>query len=110
MTDTKTDRDKQADAEERRQRGRDHEETRDRAGETEPPYDPGRQLGDLDAALDTHEYPTTTNELIEAYGDREVESQGGWKSIEDVFAPTDNETYDSADEVRNRIQRLLCRE
>jgi hypothetical protein len=108
MTDTKTDRDKQADDEERRQREREREEARDRADEAEPPRDdPGEQLGDLDAALDTHEYPTTTHEVIEAYGDHAVESQGGWRSIGEVLAPLDDETYDSADDVRHRIQQLL---
>lgn len=110
MVDTKKDRDKQADNEERRQRERERDEARDRADEAEPPRDdPGETLGDLDAALDTHEYPTTTHELIEAYGDHEIELREGWKSIGEVLAPIDDETYDSADDVRHRIQRLLNR-
>ena len=110
MADTKTDRNKQADDEERRQRERELAEARDRADEAEPSRDnPGEKLGDLDPALDTHEYPTTTHELIEAYGDHEVESREGWKSIGEVLAPIDDETYDSADDVRHRIQRLLNR-
>jgi hypothetical protein len=108
MADTKTDRDKQADDEERRQRERDLAEARNRADETEPPRDnPGETLGDLDAALESYEYPTTTHELIEAYGDQAVESREGWKSIGDVLAPLDDEPYDSADDVRHRIQQLL---
>jgi hypothetical protein len=110
MVDTKTDRDKQADDEERRQRERERDEARDRADEAEPPRDnPGEKLGDLDAALDTDEYPTTTHELIEAYGDQAVESRAGWKSLGEVLAPLDDETYDSADAVRHRIQQLLTR-
>ena len=109
MADNKKGRDEQADDEERRQRERELEEARDRADEAEPPYEPGRQLGDLDEALENHDYPTTTDELIEAYGDREVESQGGSKSIDELLSPIDDETYDSTDEVRNRIQRLLNR-
>jgi hypothetical protein len=110
MADNKKGRDKQADDEERRQRERELEEARDRADEAEPPHDePGETLGDLDEALENHDYPTTTDELIEAYGDREVESQGGSKSINELLTPFDDETYDSPDEVRNRIQRLLNR-
>ncbi|WP_049998701.1 DUF5789 family protein [Halococcus sediminicola] len=110
MADNKKGRDKQADDEERRQRERDVEDARDRADETEPPRDDtGETLGDLDEALENHDYPTTTDELIEAYGDHEVESQGGSKSIDELFIPLDDETYDSPDEVRNRIQMLLNR-
>lgn len=110
MVDSKNDRDKQARDEENRQRERDVTEARQRADEPEPPHDQDDQLGDLDAALEDHDYPTTPDELITAYGGREVESKRGWKSIEEVLAPVDNETYDSADAVRQRILRLLYRE
>lgn len=69
------------------------EEARDRAHEAEPIHDDvGKRLGALGDALETHDYPTTTNELIAAYGNREVETQGGNKSIEDVLAPIGNKT------------------
>ena len=110
MADNKKGRNKQADDEKRRQRERDLEEALDHADETEPPDDkPGEKLGDLEEALENHDYPTTTNELVEAYGDREVESQGGWKSIDELLSPIDDETYDSPDEARNHIQKLLNR-
>ena len=110
MADDKQGRDKQADDEERRQRERELEEARNRADEAEPIRDdPGEQLGDLDEALKTHDYPATTEELVEAYGDYEIETQGGQKSLDEVFAPTDNQTYGSADDVRSRIQGLIHR-
>lgn len=110
MADTKKSRDKQADDEERRQRERELAEARDRADEAEPPRaDPANELGELDAALERHSYPTTTDELIEAYGDREVQSRGGSQSIAAVLAPIDDETFDSADAVRQRIQNLVNR-
>ena len=110
MADNKNGRDKQADDEERRQRERELEEARDRADETEPPHDdPDELLGDLDEALENHDYPTTTDEVTEAYGDRVVESQNGWKSLDELLASIDDETYDSPNEVRNRIQKLLNR-
>ncbi|WP_438268203.1 DUF5789 family protein [Halocatena salina] len=110
MVDSTDDQDKHARDEEGHQRERKGTEPRKRSDETEPPHDQDDQLGDLDAALDDHDYPTTVDELVTAYGDREVESKRDWKSIEEVFAPIDNETYDSADEVRQRILRLLYRE
>jgi hypothetical protein len=110
MTDNNTSGDKQADDEERRQQEQAPKEVRDRADEAAPIHDDARErLGDLDDALDTHDYPTTTDELIAAYGDYEVETQGGSTSIDEVLAPIDNEAYDSAVDVRNRIQGLIHR-
>lgn len=114
MADDKKGRDKQADDEERRQRKRELEEARDRGDEAEPEPEPihddaGERLGDLDEALEEQEYPTTTEEVIEAHGDREVEAQEGWKSVDEVLAPVDDETYESADDVRSRIQGLIRR-
>lgn len=106
MADDKRGRDKQAHDEERRQRERELQEARARADEAEPV---GHELGDLDEALGAHDYPITTDELIEAHGDRQVESRDGWTSIADVLARIDDETYDSAEEVRARIQSLLDR-
>ena len=110
MADNKKGRDKQADDQERRQRERELTEARDRAGEVEPPLNhPDHELGDLNAALETIHYPTTTDELIEVYGDRTVHSQRGSTAIRNVLALIDNETYDSADEVRTRMLKLLHR-
>lgn len=110
MADDKQGRDDQADDEERRQRERELEEARNRGDEAEPIRDdPGEQLGDLDEALQNHEYPTTTEELVEAYGDYEIETQDGRKPLDEVLAPTDDQTYDSADDVRSRIQGLIHR-
>jgi hypothetical protein len=110
MADNKNVRDKQADDEERRQRERELQEARDRADEPEPiDSESNDQLGDLDEELEYHDYPTTTDELISAYGDHEVETQGGSKTIKEVLAPIDNELYKSADDVRNRIQGLISR-
>lgn len=110
MVDDKQGQDEQADGEERRQPERKREEMRNRASEDEPKHgDPSEQLGDLDDALETHDYPTTTDELVEAYGDYEIETQGGAESLEEVFAKTDNQTYDSADDVRSRLLGLIHR-
>lgn len=110
MGDNKKGRDKQADDQERRQRERELQESRDRADEPEPiDTDPSEQLGELDDELEDHDYPTSTDDLIEAYGDREVETQSGSTSIEEILAPINNELYESADDVRNRIQGLIHR-
>ncbi|SFS37818.1 DUF5789 family protein [Halostagnicola kamekurae] len=50
--------------------------------------------------IDTHEYPATTEEMIEAYGDRTLELPNGSESVEEVLARLDSETFESAEEVR----------
>jgi hypothetical protein len=70
----------------------------------------GGELNELDEALEAHDYPITPDELIESHGDYRIESSGGSKSIEEIFAPIDDDTYDSAEEVRDRVLELLHRE
>jgi len=103
-------RDGRTDDEQRDQPERDIEEVRNRATEDQQKHgDPSEQLGDLDDELETQDYPTTTNELVEAYGDHEIQTQSGEKSLERVLAATKDQTYDSADDVRSRILGLIHR-
>ena len=108
MADDKQARDDQAHREEERQRERMMEDAQTRADEEEP-VDPGGRLGDLDAALDDHDYPTTTEELVEAFGEYTIEIQRGEETLEAVLASTDNQQFDSADDVRRRILGLIHR-
>lgn len=98
------------DDEEQRDPERKREETRNRDHEdTAMPGDPDKRLGELDNALEAEEYPTTTNELVEAYGDYDIETQHGTKTLEEVLASTDDQTFDSSDDVRSRILGLIHR-
>ncbi len=56
------------------------------------------QLNRTDALVDAHEYPATTEELIEAYGDRRLELQNGSETVGEVLARLENETFESAEE------------
>lgn len=110
MTDDKQGRDEKTDDEERHEPERKREEERDRGHEDRAMAgDPDRRLDQLDKPLETQEYPTTTNELVEAYGDHDIETQHGTKSLEEVLASTDDQTFDSADDVRSRILGLIHR-
>jgi hypothetical protein len=110
MPDDERNQDENPDDEQPQQPERKREEVRDRAHEDRAMRgDPGGRLGDLDEALENRNYPTTTDELVEIYGDYEIETQGGTESLEKVLAPTDNQTYDSADDVRSRILGLIHR-
>ncbi|MGB9955656.1 DUF5789 family protein [Haloferax prahovense] len=110
MPDDKRSRDENTDDEQRQQPERVVEEVRDRAHEDRAMSgDPGGRLGDLDEALKAHNYPTSTNELVEAYGDYEIETQDGTESVEEILALTEDQTYDSADDVRSRLLGLIHR-
>lgn len=104
MADTKEGRENQARAEERRQRQRRLEEALERADEAEPPTgDPEVTVADLDDALEGHDYPASTTELIAAYGDYVVETDRGWRAVSAVLSALDERTFDSADEVRRQL-------
>ena len=110
MSDDKPGRDEKANDEQQRQPERKREEARDRTHEDRAMSgDPDGRLGDLDEVLETHDYPITTNELVEVYGDYEIETQGGTESLEEVLTSTDNQTFDSADDARSRILGLIHR-
>ena len=98
------------DDKERREPERKREDTRDRDSEDRAmPGDPDKRLGELDTALEAEEFPTTTNELVEDYGDYDIETQQGSETLEEVLASTDDQTFDSPDDVRSRILGLIHR-
>lgn len=110
MSDDRQGREEHADREENRQRERELEEAKARGDEAEPLFDDESvRLGDLDEALESHDYPTTTAELVAAFGEYEVETQGDEQPLEDVLSSTADQTYDSADEVRRQILELVGR-
>ncbi|CQH61974.1 uncharacterized protein HHUB_3605 [Halobacterium hubeiense] len=110
MADDKQGRNDQADNEEDRQQQRMQAEARTRADEKEPvPDEPDDQLGDLGDAIDSHDYPAKTGELVEAYGDYDVETQDGVAPFDAVLDESDDRTYDSSDDLRARILGLIHR-
>ncbi|ADQ65741.1 DUF2795 domain-containing protein [Halogeometricum borinquense] len=63
------------------------------------------RLNRTDELINAHEFPATTEELIEAYGDQTIEHPNGSEQLGDVFARAGFETYTCADDARNA---LLC--
>lgn len=106
MADDKQSRDEKADREKESQQERMQEEARTRTEEEEPMR---VDLGELDDELTSHDYPATTEELVETYGEYEIETQDGKKSLADVLSATDDQVYDSAENVRRRILGLVGR-
>jgi hypothetical protein len=67
----------------------------------------GLEFGSLEAALDGESYPLTTAELLGAYGEREIEHANGAATLQSILDPQDEETYDSAGEVRQSILNMI---
>lgn len=69
----------------------------------------GVDIGSLADELDDHSYPATNEEVLSEYGDHEVDLMDGSKSVEEILGTVDGQeqTYDSADEVRQMIYNLV---
>ncbi len=104
MADDKSGRDKQAHDAERRQQEREIATELERGDETEPPVD-AEVLSDFEVELEELTFPATGTEVVAAIGDREIESDEGSYSIEELVPETDEETFDSPAAVRVQVQR-----
>lgn len=103
MADDKQGRDKQAhDAADRRWE-RDIAQELERMDETEPPVNDA----DLDfrGTLETIEFPATAREVLEAVGDRQVQSGERTHTVAELVPNTDSVTYESPDVVTTRVRR-----
>ena len=67
----------------------------------------GVEFGALDQRLETHDYPTSTAELLEAHGDVEVGLQNGTEPLSEILGLLGDETYRSADGVRRDVVTLV---
>ena len=104
MADDANGRDKQARDAERRQREREIAEELERADEPEPPVD-AADLAAFEVELEALEFPATGAEIVDAVGDRGVESTDGPHAVEELIPDSDAETFDSPAAVRTRVQR-----
>jgi len=104
MADDKRSREKQARDEDRRQRERDVEAAVERAAEPEPPVPPAA-LDDLEAELESLEFPATGAEVVASGGDIELESSDGRFTIDELVPASDEETFDSPAAVRVQVER-----
>ena len=66
----------------------------------------GMEFGDLADRLGEHDYPATTDEIVEAFGDETVGYSGGSETVASLLGPL-SETYDSAEEVRQSIFNMV---
>ncbi len=106
MADTKEGRDKQARDEENRQRQRELEENLARGDEPEPAAE-GDDAAELDAALASHDFPASSQDLIQAYGEYEVHVRDDAPRLREVLRDESSVTFESPQAVRDRIDDLL---
>jgi len=57
-----------------------------------------RQISDATDSFGSHTFPTTAEELIDEYGETELELQNGAEQLGDVLDRVDAEEFDSAEE------------
>ena len=70
----------------------------------------GLDFGDLEGALDGHEFPSTGRELIEAHGDHRIGHQRGSVRFGEVMEPVAGETYDSPGAVHQAVLNVIGEE
>lgn len=63
----------------------------------------GVEFGPLADDLEDQEYPLDNTELLEAYGDREIDLQDGEETLENVLGPLGETTFDSPDDVMQGV-------
>ncbi|WP_323172739.1 DUF2795 domain-containing protein [Natrialba sp. PRR66] len=57
--------------------------------------------------INDHEYPATTEELIEDCGDRVLELPNGSETVSDVLARLESETFESADDAHLAVYSAM---
>lgn len=68
--------------------------------------DRGIEFGDLADDLEAASYPLTEAELLERFGDRELEHAKGTVALREVLTG-DDETYQDAEQVQTRILNMV---
>ncbi|MGM0592213.1 MAG: DUF5789 family protein [Halobacteriota archaeon] len=53
--------------------------------------------------IDAHNYPTTTGELVDAYGDQVLELQNGSETLAEVLERLGPQEFENAEDVRDAV-------
>jgi hypothetical protein len=74
----------------------------------------GIEFGELKEKLESHEYPTTDDELLESYGDFELQLPGGSATLQEVLGEHQSESeggngirYETPDDVYQSINNMI---
>jgi hypothetical protein len=66
-----------------------------------------RLLTEATDRVDAHTYPATTEDLIEAYGEMQLEYSNGTETLGDALARLESETFQSSEEARMAVYSAL---
>ncbi|WP_435196217.1 DUF5789 family protein [Natronomonas sp. EA1] len=59
-----------------------------------------RFMADADRQFDAHNYPATTSELIEAYGETKLDMQNGTETLGDALGRLAEETHEDSESAK----------
>jgi len=69
-----------------------------------------RLVSDAEDSFETHTFPSTTDELIEAYGEIEIELPNGANTLGEVLSRLPDEEYESSEEALEAAYSMLGEE
>jgi hypothetical protein len=61
----------------------------------------------LEDDLESHDYPTSTDELVEAHGDHELSLPNGTTTLSDVLTRAEDQEFESAEAVKTTIYTFV---
>lgn len=69
--------------------------------------DHGIEFGDLEAEMESVDYPITNEEFVERFGDRTIGISGGEVTVAETLGPLGDTTHESADEVHDAVLNMV---
>ncbi|WP_254528663.1 DUF5789 family protein [Natrinema gelatinilyticum] len=67
----------------------------------------GVELGNLQETLENEEYPIGHDELLDEYGDAEIEMSGDTSTLEALIGPMGEDEYRDYDEIEGAIMTMV---
>lgn len=67
----------------------------------------GLDFSDLRDDLEDESYPLSNDELLDRYGDREIGTENGEKTLRQILGPVESDTYEDADQVRQAVFTMV---
>ena len=69
--------------------------------------DRGIEFGDLSDDLKSESYPLSKAELLERYGDRELEHSGGTVTVEELLVEEGDREFENADAIHEMLLNMV---
>jgi hypothetical protein len=69
--------------------------------------DRGIEFGDLTDDLEAESYPLSKAELVDRYGDRELEHSSGAVTLEELLVEEGDREFENADEIHETILNMV---